>query len=122
MGILSTIDMPAGAAGAKIPRGEAIAMNRDQILSVLAERRQEFAARYGVRRLALFGSAARDKLSASSDLDVLVEFAGPAAFRADMDLKFYLEDLIGRPVDLGTDKVLRSELRPHVEQEMIHVA
>ena len=99
-----------------------MAMNRTQILGVLAERQQEIAARYGVKRLALFGSAARDELAPSSDLDVLVEFAGPARFSAYMDLKFYLEDLLGRPVDLVTDKGLREELRPHVEKEMIRVA
>ena len=97
-------------------------MNRAQILGVLADRRQEIAARYGVKRLALFGSAARDELGVSSDVDVLVAFAGPATFGAYMDLKFYLEDLLGRPVDLVTDKALRNELRPYVEKEMISVA
>ena len=96
--------------------------NRTQILAVLADCQQEIATRYGVERLALFGSAARDELGASSDVDVLVEFAGPATFNAYMDLKFYLEDLLGRPVDLVTDKALRQELRPYVEKEMIRVA
>jgi predicted nucleotidyltransferase len=97
-------------------------MNRTQILGLLAERQQEIAARYGVKRLALFGSAARNELGASSDVDVLVEFAGPATFGAYMDLKFYLEDLLGRPVDLVTDKAVRDELRPYIEKEMIRVA
>ena len=97
-------------------------MNRTQILRVLADHQQEIAARYGVQRLALFGSAARDELGVSSDVDVLIEFAGPATFGAYMDLKFYLEDLLGRPVDLVTDKALRNELRPYVEKEMIRVA
>ena len=39
-----------------------------------------------------------------------------------MDLKFYLEDLLGRPVDLVTEKALRQEFRPYVEKEMIRVA
>ena len=55
-------------------------------------------------------------------MDVLVEFEGPATFSAYMDLKFYLEDLLGRPVDLVTDKALRKELRPNIEKEMIRVA
>lgn len=97
-------------------------MNRTQILALLAERQQEIAVRYGVKRLALFGSAARDELGATSDVDVLVEFAGPATFAAYMDLKFHLEDLLGRPVDLVTDKAVRDELRPYIEKEMIRVA
>ena len=112
----------AGAAGAKLGRGGTMRMNRKRILEMLAERLQEIAARYGVKRLALFGSAARDDLGPSSDVDVLVEFAGPATFGAYMDLKFYLEDLLGRPVDLVTDKAVRDELRPTIEKEMIRVA
>jgi predicted nucleotidyltransferase len=109
-------------AGTKLAQGDKVTMNRMQILRVLAERQQEIAARYCVKRLALFGSAARDDLGASSDVDVLVEFAGPATFGAYMDLKFYLEDLLGRPVDLVTDKALRDELRPTIEKELIRVA
>jgi len=111
-----------GVAEAKLGRRDKASMNRTQILGLLAERQQEIAARYGVKRLALFGSAARDDLGASSDVDVLVEFAGPATFGAYMDLKFYLEDLLGRPVDLVTDKAVRDELRPYIEKEMIRVA
>ncbi len=111
-----------GVAGTKLAQGDKVTMNRTQILRVLAERQQEIAARYGVKRLALFGSAARDDLGASSDVDVLVEFASPATFGAYMDLKFYLEDLLGRPVDLVTDKALRDELRPTIEKELIRVA
>lgn len=97
-------------------------MNRRRILGLLADNQQAIAARYGVKRLALFGSAARDELGASSDVDILVEFTGPATFAGYMDLKFHLEELLGRPVDLVTDRGLRDELRPHVEKEMIRVA
>ena len=96
--------------------------NRSDIIALLAERRQEIAVRFGVKQVALFGSAARDELNATSDVDVLVEFEGPATVAAYMDFKFYLEDLLGRPVDLVTDKALRKELRPYVEKEMIRVA
>ncbi|MBI2970450.1 MAG: nucleotidyltransferase family protein [Gammaproteobacteria bacterium] len=97
-------------------------MNRAKVLEILTHHRQEISARYGVKHLALFGSAARDEMGTSSDVDMLVDFTGPPTFRAYMDLKFYLEDLLGRPVELVTDKALRVELRPRVEKEMIRVA
>lgn len=97
-------------------------MDRARILAVLTEHQQDLAGRYGVKRLAVFGSAARDELAASSDIDLLVEFAEPATFKGYMDLKFFLEDVLGRPVDLVTEKALRPELRPYVEREMIRVA
>jgi predicted nucleotidyltransferase len=93
-----------------------------RILRTLADHRSEIAARYGVKRLALFGSAARDEMGESSDVDVLVQFIGPATFAGYMDLKFYLEDLLGRPLDLVTDRALRNEIRPYVEKELIDVA
>jgi uncharacterized protein len=96
--------------------------SRPEILTALAEHKARMAERFGVARLALFGSAARDDLGASSDVDVLVEFEGPATFRQYMDLKFYLEELLGRPVDLVTEKALRQELRPYIDRELVRVA
>jgi predicted nucleotidyltransferase len=61
--------------------------------------------------LALFGSVARDQASEDSDVDILVTFDGPATSAYYFGLQFYLEDLLGRPVDLITDKALRQELR-----------
>lgn len=92
------------------------------IPSQLRQRRDELKARFGVRRLAVFGSASRAQLSEGSDVDVLVEFEGTATFDRFMDLKFYLEDLLERPVDLVTVKALRPELRPNIEAEAIDVA
>ena len=36
-------------------------------------------------------------------------------------MQFYLEDLLGRPVDLVTDKALRPRFRPYVEREAVDV-
>lgn len=55
---------------------------------------------YGVKSLALFGSVARDEATANSDIDLLVEFDGKVTFDCYMDLKFFLEDSLGCPVDV----------------------
>ncbi len=81
----------------------------------------EMKRRFGVRDLALFGSASRNTAGSESDIDILVAFDGPATSSRYFGLQFYLEDLLGRPVDLVTDKALRPELRPFVEREAIHV-
>jgi predicted nucleotidyltransferase len=54
-------------------------------------------------------------------VDILVAFDGPATSERYFGVQFYLEDLLGRPVDLVTDKALRPELRPYVEREAVHV-
>jgi hypothetical protein len=96
-------------------------MNRSQALAILAEHKGFLVQRYGVARLALFGSTARDGARDDSDLDILVAFDGPATSTRYFGVQFYLEDIFGRPVDLVTDKALRPELRPHIEREALHV-
>lgn len=96
-------------------------MDRERILDLLAESKPTLAARYGVTRLALFGSAARSAARRDSDVDILVAFDGPATAERYFGVQFYLEDRLGRPVDLVTEQALRAELRPFVEREALHV-
>ena len=96
-------------------------MLRDQVLSTLRSHKPALQERFGVTRLALFGSVARDAARPDSDVDVLVSFDGPATSARYSGLQFYLEELLGRPVDLVTDKALRERLRPYVERDAIAV-
>ena len=96
-------------------------MNREQVLQALAECKPTLESRFGVKGIALFGSTARDTARADSDIDVLVAFNGPATSERYFGVQFLLEDLLGRPVDLVTEKALRPELRPFIEREAIHV-
>jgi len=96
-------------------------VNKQEILNLLSRHKPELARRFGVLDLALFGSSARDTAREDSDIDILVSFDGPATSRRYFGVQFYLEDLLGRPVDLVSDKALRPELRPYVEREAIHV-
>ena len=97
-------------------------MNRAIILDLLNQHRDEFLQRFGAKHLALFGSAARDELRDNSDIDVLVEFDGPTTFDGYFDLKTHLEQLMGRSVDLVTEKGLKPRARRHVEKDLIRVA
>ena len=96
-------------------------MNRTRALELLAQSKPVLAARYGVMDLALFGSTVRDAARSDGDVDILVAFDGPATSERYFGVQFYLEDLLGCPVDLVTDKALRAELRPFIEKEAVHV-
>lgn len=96
-------------------------MNRSETLQVLARAKPELSKRFGVVRLALFGSVARDEARPDSDVDVVVSFDGPATSGRYFGVQFYLEDALGCPVDLVTDMGLRLELRPFIEQEAVNV-
>ncbi len=96
-------------------------MNKQRALELLARCKPELQARFGVTRLSLFGSTARNTATSGSDVDILVAFDGPATSRRYFGLQFYLEDLLGCPVDLVTEKALRPELRPSIERESVNV-
>ena len=96
-------------------------MKRDQALNLLRVHLPEIQARYGVTDLMLFGSTARDEGRSDSDVDILVDFAEPPSFDRYMDLKFFLEDLLGTRVDLGTWRNLKPRIQRRVAQEAIHV-
>ncbi len=97
-------------------------MNKQKILDLLHDHLNPIQQRFGVKQVGLFGSAARDELNEESDIDVLVEFKGPATFDAYMDLKLYLEDLFAKKVDLITASGLNPRARPSVEKDLIRVA
>lgn len=96
-------------------------MDRGQVLQLLTRHKPVLAERFGLTELALFGSVVRGTAHADSDIDVLVAFDGPATSQRYFGVQFYLEDLLGRPVDLVTQKALRAELRPYVEREAVSV-
>lgn len=95
--------------------------DRTQVLAILRAHLPVLVREFDVRSLALFGSVARDAASADSDVDILVTFEGPATSARYFGLQFYLEDLLGRPVDLVTDKAIHPQLRPYVGAEAVYV-
>jgi uncharacterized protein len=96
-------------------------MRRADLLTLLRQHKPELQRRFGVQTLALFGSQAREQANEGSDIDLLVAFEGPASSAQYFGAQFYLEDLLGHPVDLVSDKALRPQLRPFVERDAIHV-
>ncbi len=95
-------------------------MTRAEALAVLTAHRSELAA-FGLRRLALFGSVARDEAGPDSDVDVLVEFEGKATLDRYAGLNDRLEDLLRRPVDLATPSMIRPFMREGVEEDACEV-
>ncbi len=96
-------------------------MNRDEVLKMLRAHKPTLAERFGVTDIALFGSFARDEATDRSDVDILVGFHAPPNWQSYFGAQFYLEDLLGRPVDLATNEDLRAEIRPYVDRDVINV-
>ena len=96
-------------------------MNREQTLAVLKQLKPELVKRFGITRLALFGSTVRNEARTDSDIDIFIAFDAPATSKQYFGVLFLLEDKLEQPVDLVTEKALRPELKPYIEQEAINV-
>jgi len=96
-------------------------VKKQQVIQKLQAAKPLLAERYGVTRLALFGSTARDQARPDSDVDIVVGFDGPATSARYFGVQFYLEDELGCAVDLVTEKALRAELKPYIEREAVNV-
>lgn len=96
-------------------------MRREDAINRLQAHRKQIQA-FGVKSLALFGSVSRDEARPDSDIDLLVAFEGRPSFDAYMDLKFFLEELLNRKVDLVTEGALKPRMKPVLDREAIRVA
>jgi len=94
-------------------------MKRDEVLAILEAHREQLQ-KLGVKSLSLFGSVARDEADADSDVDLLVEFDRQGGFFQLLQVQYYLEDILGCSVDLGTQDALREHLREPVLEYLIN--
>jgi len=86
----------------------------ESIIGALADHREQIRG-LGVRRIGIFGSFARGEEREESDIDLLIEFEeGRRSFDTYMDLKFFLEDLFGRNVDLVDRDTIKPGLAPYI--------
>lgn len=94
---------------------------KEQVLGSLKVLKPEMARRFKVKEIALFGSFVRSEQNTASDIDLVVEFEEKADLFDLVALGQFLEERLGRKVDLGTKSSLRKEIRGHVLKEMISV-
>ena len=94
-------------------------MNTQDVVIKLKELRPIIAARYKAKEIGLFGSFVRGEQSATSDIDVLVEFEEEADLFDLVGLSLRLEEELQRKVDVIPKRALREELRESVLQEVV---
>lgn len=96
-------------------------MNTKQnILSILRTIKPDLEKKYGVSRLALFGSYSNQTYTDASDVDVLVEFSKPIGIEF-IDLADELEDLLHIKVDLVSRNGIKAKYYVAIENELIDV-
>lgn len=91
------------------------------VIEILRRQEDTIKKIYGVKKIGIFGSFARGEGKKGSDIDILIELEdGYETFDNYMDLKYFLEDLFGRKVDLVTFESLRPQLKDDILQEVVY--
>jgi hypothetical protein len=91
-------------------------LNKEIILETIKKNKLELE-KFGVKKLILFGSYARDKQKSDSDIDFLVEFRKDRGNYKDvLNTLHFLEDKFDKKIDLGQKKSLRKEFISDITQ------
>ena len=92
---------------------------RRQVIQILQAHEEELG-QFGVKRIRLFGSVARESAGSQSDVDMVVEFS-PITYRRFVALKAFLESILGREVDLLTPGAVQGRLKDEIEKDLVDV-
>lgn len=89
-------------------------LTKEQIILKLEENKKIIRG-FGVKKLTLFGSYARNEATPKSDMDFLVEFKkGRGLFDDYSGLLNFLNDLFRKEIDLGEEKLICEELKAYI--------
>ena len=99
-------------------------MDKDEVICLMEAHSDVLLAEYGVSKIGIFGSVAKDTMTEDSDLDIVVEFNKPIGFKFNR-LVEYLENLFGRKVDVltkdGIKNIRVKEVARNIEKDLVYV-
>jgi len=75
--------------------------------------------KFSVKEIGIFGSYVRGEESEHSDIDILVKFSSPIGWEF-IDLKEFLEKILGKKVDLVTVQALKPQLKDSILREVVY--
>jgi uncharacterized protein len=94
---------------------------KEEVLSAIAANSDRIKS-YGVDRMGIFGSFSKGTFTEASDVDFLVEFyPDKKSFDNFIDLSFFLENLLGRKVEIITPQSLSKFIGAHILKEVENV-
>jgi len=93
----------------------------EKIRSVLTDQKEFLRNKYRIKEISIFGSVVRREEGDISDIDILVDFSEPIGFFAFLELEEYLEQLLGRKVDLVSRKALKPKIGERILKEAVSV-
>ena len=98
--------------------------NQKNVVDILRRELPYLRNNYGIKRLGIFGSFAKQKQKSNSDIDLIVEFESPIGLNF-VELAEYIEKLLGRKVDIITNEGVKSirvrEVAEDIKRSVLYV-
>jgi len=96
-------------------------MTKSLIIDFLKQNRDKLEKNFGVKKIGLFGSYARDEATPTSDIDIAVELESQNSFRSFFSLLYFLEDGLKSKIDLGIEHSIKPIAKETILKEIIYV-
>jgi predicted nucleotidyltransferase len=96
-------------------------MTKTELLTTLLNVKDELEEQFGIVKIALFGSYARDEANNDSDVDIAIMQIEKKDYFTRVEAKYYLEKLLGKRVDIGYFDSMRPIIQKYIKKEMIFV-
>ena len=93
-------------------------MKRESLIARLRSLKPQLKSRYGIEEIALFGSFARDEAKEESDIDIAILKIGHKDFFLRMEARRFLEERLGKKVDLGYFDTIRPIVKGEVVKDL----
>ncbi len=97
-------------------------MKRESVIEILRDHKKVLRQKYGVIKIGVFGSYARNQQRADSDIDIAIEIIKEKKnLHNFLSIKRELERILGKKVDLGIESTLKPIIKEYVNKEIIYV-
>ncbi len=96
-------------------------MTKDELISTLASVKEELQQRFGIEKIALFGSYARDEATDNSDVDIVILEIKEKNFLNRLNAIDFLENKLNQKVDMGYFDSMKTFIKNRIRKDFIYV-
>ncbi len=98
-----------------------VPMTKDELISTLASVKEELQQRFGIEKIALFGSYARDEATDNSDVDIVILEIKEKNFLNRLNAIDFLENKLNQKVDMGYFDSMKTFIKNRIRKDFIYV-
>ena len=96
-------------------------MTRNELLSQLRLTQHDLSEKFGIHKIAIFGSYARNEAKDKSDIDIAIMQIDKKDYFTRVEAKYFLEKLLKKRVDIGYYDSMRPIIQKYVKKDLILV-